>query len=44
MASRVVFPLLGGLLVAAALPLVLGEGWRYHAVVDTAAGHAGSDD
>lgn len=31
----IVFPLLGGLLAAAALPLVLGEGWRYRAEVDS---------
>jgi aquaporin Z len=30
----IVFPLLGGLLAALALPLALGEGWRFHAEVD----------
>jgi len=30
-----VFPLIGGLLAAAALPLVLGEGWRYRADVNS---------
>lgn len=30
----IVFPLLGGLLAALALPIALGEGWRYHAEVD----------
>lgn len=30
----IVFPLLGGLLAALALPVALGEGWRYRAEVD----------
>lgn len=37
----IVFPLLGGLLAAAALPLVLGEGWRYRAAVESAPRHSG---
>ena len=38
----VVFPLLGGLLAAATLPLVLGEGWRYRSDVDSAPRGAGT--
>ena len=33
----IVFPLVGGVLAALVLPLVLGEGWRYRAQVDSPA-------
>ena len=40
----IVFPLVGALLAAAALPLVLGEGWRYRLEVESTPNDAGAAD